>query len=140
MEYKAQKYQYYSDYNLVLNSKEYIFVFGSNLAGIHGAGAALVARQKFGAKLGVGVGLSGRSYAIPTKDKYLKTLDLEVIKHYVDMFKSFTYSAKEYKFWVTRVGCGLAGYKDYQIAPLFKNCNTNCIFYKDWSIYLQSNI
>ena len=91
-----------------------IFVFGSNLAGRHGGGAARVANMKFGAEWGVGVGLTGQSYAIPTMQG-----GVETIKPYVDEFIRFAQENPGLKFLVTRIGCGIAGFKDEEIAPLF---------------------
>ena len=98
-----------------------IFVFGSNLAGIHGAGAAKFAFKNHGAKWGQGIGLQGYSYAIPTKDRNLKTLDLETIKFYIDDFITGAAFYPVFNFMVTEIGCGLAGYEPKEIAPLFKN-------------------
>ncbi len=111
---------------------EEIFVFGSNLAGRHGKGAALTARKDYGAVYGVGVGLTGRSYAIPTKDHYLGILPLPVIELHVMRFKQFAKENPQYTFKVTRVGCGLAGYTDEDIAPMFKGCPSNCILPEGW--------
>lgn len=91
-----------------------IFVFGSNLQGFHGGGAAAVARQRFGARMGQGVGLQGQSYAIPTMQGGVST-----IVPYVDEFIAFAQKHPELKFLVTRIGCGIAGFKDSEIAPLF---------------------
>lgn len=91
-----------------------VFVFGSNLAGMHGAGAAYVAFQKFGAVMGCGVGLRGQSYAIPTMQG-----GVETIKPYVDEFIAFAMSRPDLFFYVTRIGCGIAGFRDREIAPLF---------------------
>ena len=91
-----------------------IFVFGSNLAGRHGGGAARAANMKFGAEWGVGVGLTGQSYAIPTMQG-----GVETIKPYVDEFIRFAQDNPGLKFLVTRIGCGIAGFKDEEIAPLF---------------------
>ncbi len=91
-----------------------IFVFGSNLAGAHAGGAARIAMEKFGAVWGQGVGLQGQSYAIPTMQG-----GVETIKPYVDDFISFAKSHAELVFLVTRIGCGIAGFKDEEIAPLF---------------------
>lgn len=91
-----------------------IFVFGSNLAGAHGGGAARVAYQRFGAVWGVGVGLQGNSYAIPTMQG-----GVETIRPYVDEFIRYAMQHDEYTFLVTRIGCGIAGFKDCEIAPLF---------------------
>jgi aldehyde:ferredoxin oxidoreductase len=97
-----------------------IFVFGSNLAGRHGAGAALYARKYKGAVYGQGVGLQGQSYAIPTKDKWVQTLPLNEINEYVQEFIKFAADHPELKFELTAIGCGLAGYSPKDIAPMFK--------------------
>ncbi len=97
-----------------------IFVFGSNLAGRHGKGAALWARQNRGAIYGQGEGLQGRSYAIPTKDGDLFTLPVSVIAFAVWRFLEFAREHPEHTFEVTPIGCGLAGYEPAQIAPMFK--------------------
>ncbi len=91
-----------------------IFVFGSNLGGMHGGGAARAAYNRFGAVWGQGVGLQGQSYAIPTMQG-----GVETIKPYVDEFIEFAQTHPELKFFVTRIGCGIAGFRDEQIAPLF---------------------
>ena len=109
-----------------------IFVFGSNLAGRHGKGAALFARYNHGAIYGRGVGLQGQSYAIPTKDEHLRTLPLHVIEPYVSDFLAFAKEHSWMKFNVTRIGCGLAGYTDHQIAPMFKGAPTNCVLPEGW--------
>lgn len=89
-----------------------VFVFGSNLSGYHGGGAANIALEKFGAVWGQGVGLQGQSYAIPTMQG-----GVETIKPYVDEFIKFAKAHPELKFLVTRIGCGIAGFKDSEIAP-----------------------
>jgi hypothetical protein len=104
-----------------------VFVFGSNLAGRHGKGAALFAREHRGAVYGQGVGLQGNSYAIPTKDERLRTLPLDLIRGHVDDFKRFAGEHPELTFQVTAVGCGLAGYRPEQIAPLFADAPANCL-------------
>ena len=109
-----------------------IFVFGSNRAGIHGAGAAKTARQRYGAKWGSGEGLQGNSYALPTKDAHIQTLPLRDIKRHVDVFLAFARSRPELSFFVTRIGCGLAGYCDAEIAPLFKGAPANCELPSGW--------
>ena len=93
-----------------------VFVFGSNLQGYHGGGAARAAINKFGAIWGQGVGLQGQSYAIPTMQG-----GVETIKPYVDQFISFAKEHTELFFYVTRIGCGIAGFMDDEIAPLFKD-------------------
>lgn len=102
-----------------------IFVFGSNLAGRHGKGAALFARKNHGAILGQGRGLQGTSYAIPTKDYNLKTLPLNEISFYVHSFLLFAKDNSDMIFNVTAIGCGLAGYSPIDIAPMFKGCPEN---------------
>lgn len=101
-----------------LNVQE-IFVFGSNLQGMHGGGAARVAVSKFGAIMGQGVGIQGQSYAIPTMQG-----GVETIQPYVDEFIEFAKAHSEYKFLVTRIGCGIAGFTDSEVAPLFKEALT----------------
>ena len=98
-----------------LNPNE-IFVFGSNLAGSHGGGAALLAYNRFGAIWGQGVGLQGQSYGIPTMQG-----GVETIKPYVDEFIEFARQHRKFKFLVTRIGCGIAGFKNEEIAPLFND-------------------
>ncbi|MBP5334710.1 MAG: hypothetical protein J6Y61_02860 [Bacteroidales bacterium] len=91
-----------------------VFVFGSNLQGMHLGGAARLAHERFGAVYGQGIGLFGQSYALPTMN-----LSLEEIARYVDEFILFADQHPELTFLVTRVGCGIAGFSDEQIAPLF---------------------
>jgi hypothetical protein len=110
-----------------------IFVFGSNEAGIHGAGAAAFAYHKLGAKLHQGVGLSGQTYAIPTKDFNIKTLPLVEIAYYIKAFLEFASKNTNKTFFVTKIGCGLAGYKDDDIAPMFEASPSNCLLPIDWA-------
>ena len=91
-----------------------VFVFGSNLAGAHGGGAALLAYRKFGAIWGQGVGLQGQSYGIPTMHG-----GVDAIKPYVDEFIEFAKTRPDLTFLVTRVGCGIAGFTNEEISPLF---------------------
>ena len=91
-----------------------VFVFGSNLQGLHMGGAARLAAERFGALWGQGVGLQGQSYALPTMN-----LSIEEIAKYVDEFIWFADQHPELTFLVTRVGCGIAGFRDEEIAPLF---------------------
>ena len=104
----------YSNDNITHLEPNEIFVFGSNLQGYHGAGAARMALDKFGAVWGQGVGLQGQSYAIPTMEG-----GVETIKPYVDEFIDFAKQHPEYQFLLTRVGCGIAGFTNEEIAPLF---------------------
>lgn len=109
-----------------------IFVFGSNLAGIHGAGAARFAVQQHGAIYGQGIGFQGRSYGIPTKDHRIETLPLPEIQRHVDVFLEFAREHDELTFYVTPIGCGLAGYRRPQIRPMFEDMPSNCRFAETW--------
>ena len=91
-----------------------VFVFGSNLQGMHGGGAARIAHEKFGAEWGVGVGMTGRCYAIPTMQG-----GVETIRPYVDQFVRYAAEHPEQIFFVTPIGCGIAGFREEEIAPLF---------------------
>ena len=134
-----------------------VFVFGSNLSGIHGAGAALFARKHYGAKLGVGFGymlesaynpaqktqvVTGHCFAIPTKDFNIKTLPLEQIKLYVESFLAFAKANKNLTFKMTQIGCGLAGYDAADIAPMFaeyeETCSSNITYDTAWAPFLQN--
>lgn len=114
-----------------------IFVFGSNLDGLHGGGAARVAYQKFGAQWGKGVGMQGKSYGIPTMHG-----GVDVIKPYVDDFIEFALSNKEYTFLVTRIGCGIAGFSPNEIAPLFTKAIEieNILLPEDFVQVIEENI
>ena len=101
-----------------LNENE-IFVFGSNLEGSHGGGAAAVAAKKFGAIWGQGVGLQGQSYGIPTMHG-----GISAIKPYVDEFIEFAKNNPQLNFLVTRIGCGIAGFSEEEMAPLFENATS----------------
>lgn len=92
-----------------------VFVFGSNLDGMHMGGAARIAHESFGAVWGQGVGLQGQSYAIPTMHG-----GVDVVKPYVDEFIDFAKENNNLIFLVTRIGCGIAGFKDEEMAPLFE--------------------
>lgn len=122
-----------------------VFVFGSNLAGRHGAGAAKLAISKFGAIYGQGVGRQGQSYAIPTKDGRegaaplsdpRATLPIEVIKKHIEDFINYAEKQTQETFVVSRIGCVLAGYKDEEIAPLFARAPLNCSMPDTWKPWL----
>lgn len=117
-----------------------IFVFGSNEAGVHGAGAARLALERYGAQYGKGFGLHGVSFAIPTKDRAIKTLPLVQIDLYVQKFKELAESKSDLHFQVTQIGCGLAGYKPRDIAPMFRNPPKNCSFDTAWLPYLGPDV
>ena len=115
-----------------------IFVFGSNTAGRHGKGAALFAREHHGAVYGNGSGLQGNSYAIPTRRSKreamakLTTLPLPEIQAHINVFLRFAREHPEMRFIVTRIGCGLAGYRESQIAPMFFGAPENCVLPNGW--------
>lgn len=117
-----------------------IFVFGSNLAGRHGAGAAKHALDHHNAKYGQGIGLQGKSYGIPTKDHQIRTLDLDIIEQHVKTFIEFAKTRPDLQFFVTKIGCGLAGYRDNDIAPMFVNAPDNCILDEDWKVIHAKNV
>lgn len=104
----------YTPDNISSLGEDEIFVFGSNLAGNHAGGAARVALERFGAVMGRGVGIQGRSYAIPTMQG-----GVESIRPYVDDFFELAEEWDQNTFLVTRIGCGIAGFTDEEIAPLF---------------------
>lgn len=112
--YTPAKTREYTPDRISLLKPGEVFVFGSNLAGHHGGGAARLAYERFGAKWGTGVGMTGQCYAIPTMQG-----GVETIRPYVKDFVAYAKVHPENKFWVTRIGCGIAGFKDKEIAPLF---------------------
>lgn len=124
-----------------------IFVFGSNLAGRHGAGAAYAAFKSYGAIQGQGEGLQGKSYAIPTKDgtdggslhRPNQILSLRAIKKSVDDFIAYARKHPELTFKVTPIGTGLSGYKHDDIAPMFALVPENCIMPAKWYEHLKYN-
>lgn len=112
-----------------------IFVFGSNLAGRHGKGAALYAKQHHGAIQGQGIGLQGDAYGIPTKSEKIKTLDLETIRTHVVTFLKFAQEHPELRFRLTPIGCGLAGYRHEQIGPMFQGASENVLIPEEFKPY-----
>lgn len=115
-----------------MGGTQLIFVFGSNLAGRHGKGAALYARKRYGAEHGFYCGRTGDSYAIPTKDRQLKSLSLTEVSKYISYFIVYAKEHPELEFEVTKVGCGLAGNKESDIAPMFKEAPINCHLPDGW--------
>lgn len=126
--------------NKFVRDPNVVFVFGSNVAGRHGAGAALHAFKYFDAEYGVGVGPTGRAYAIPTKDSKLKILGLREIERHVLDFVRYAHERPYLTFLVTAIGCGLAGYQPEQIAPAFRALPENCFMsarFNLWSELVQ---
>jgi hypothetical protein len=114
-----------------------IFVFGSNERGVHGAGAARHAMQAYGAQMGTAFGPTGEAFAIPTKDHSIQhTLPLERIGMYVAGFLYYACNHPELTFQVTRIGCGLAGLNDGDVAMLFDGAPSNCLFDYQWKEHL----
>ena len=120
-------------YRELMQDPKAVFVFGSNLGGHHGAGAAREAFLHYGAKTGFGYGPMGRSYAIPTKSIRMTVRPLHNIAEDVDIFLSYAAVHTDHTFVVTRIGCGLAGYRNEDIAPMFKNVPDNVILPSVWT-------
>lgn len=116
----------------ILTLAEPVLVFGSNLAGRHGAGAARDAAAHYGARYGEGVGAYGRSFAIPTKDRLIRTLPLGAIAPYVREFLEYARSHPDTIFLITPLGTGLAGYSASDIAPMFRDAPENCKLPGSW--------
>lgn len=121
-------YQYHDESIIKSLTEDTVFVFGSNLAGTHAGGAAKTAYLHFGAMKGVGRGWSGQSYAIPTMNEHLQQMPLSQIQHYIEDFKIYTKNHPKIKYFITSLGCGVAGYKVEEIAPMFKGISKNVIF------------
>lgn len=113
-----------------------VFVFGSNLLGIHGAGAARYAR-KLGAELGVGEGLTGRAYALPTCYRPGEPVTYAELMVYVENFLDFARKNPQIEFFVSAVGCGIAGFDESEVAPLFMNAPENCSLPPNWKFACQ---
>lgn len=129
----------YTPDNISYISDNEVFVFGSNLRGVHGAGTAKLAVNSFGAKYGQGIGLQGQSYAIPTKDYNIETLPLAEIQLYVNEFLRFAKDNYALTFLVTKIGCGLAGYTIKDIAPMFYSVSSNVVLPKEFVDFNQKN-
>ena len=127
----------------MMDTSNMIFVFGSNEAGVHGAGAARFALDKKGAIMGQAFGMQGNSFAIPTKDKTIRhTLPLDEIKVYVNRFIDFARTQTDRRhapliYQVTCIGCGLAGLKHEDIAPMFRMATKNVLFDDLWKPWLE---
>lgn len=116
----------------IIDTRKMIFVFGSNDAGIHGAGAAHYACREKGAVYGKSYGHYGNSFAIPTKSLELETLPLDRINDYVRGFLAYARGHRKLYFQVTAIGTGLAGWSHELIAPMFTNASKNCFFDTLW--------
>lgn len=116
-------------------NKRKIFVFGSNETGIHNGGAARVALNVHGAVMGIGHGRVGNSYAIPTMTAYADPIKFDELAAYVKSFVEYANARQEYDFEITRIGCGIAGFKDEDVAKLFEAADVNCLFDTSWEQY-----
>ena len=132
-----------------LPNDDSIFVFGSNLAGRHGKGSAKVAYEKFGAIYSQGEGRQGQSYAIATKDGRkgtppladpAATLSLDKIKKGVDTFIQYAKSHPDDKFFIVRLGCDLAAWKDSDIGPMFTDAPSNCSLPENWKEFVVPRV
>ena len=132
---KRLKYKYHTE-NDPATSDE-VYVFNSNLAGLHREVFSSVASSMFGAQTGVSVGYVGNSYAIPTKDRFIRSLSLTQIKKHVADFIAFTNAHPEMKFYVVRLDLGTHEFKPYHIAPMFAGCARNCRFPVQWKPFLK---
>ncbi|EHU1357117.1 hypothetical protein OFN07_02110 [Acinetobacter baumannii] len=132
-------YQYHDESIVTELPEDTVFVFGSNMAGQHGNGAARVASQHFGAVEGVGRGWAGQSFAIPTLNEHIQQMPLSQIEHYVEDFKVYAKNHPKMKYFVTALGCGIAGYKVSEIAPLFKGIHHNVIFPESFKPYVEED-
>ena len=133
-------YQYHDESIIKSLAEGTVFVFGSNLAGTHAGGAAKTALLHFGAVKGVGRGWSGQSYAIPTMNEHLQQMPLSQIQHYIEDFKIYTKNHPKIKYFVTSVGCGVAGYKVEEIAPMFKGISKNVIFPASFRPFVEKTL
>lgn len=130
---------YYDSRKFVYNlPPNVIFVYGSNLKGIHGAGSAKTALMHFGAQLGISQGKRGQSYGLATCAVPGEGLSLTEIKENVERFRQYVEKNEHLYFYVTRVGCGYAGHQDKDIAPMFQGF-TRCYFPDVWKQYLNPN-
>ncbi|WP_296280119.1 hypothetical protein [uncultured Acinetobacter sp.] len=133
-------YQYHDESIIKSLAEDTVFVFGSNMAGTHQGGAAKTAHLHFGAMKGVGRGWSGQSFAIPTMNEHLQQMPLSQIQHYIDDFKIYTKNHPKLKYFITSVGCGVAGYKVEEIAPMFKGISHNVIFPQSFRPFVEKTL
>ena len=132
-------YSYHNENTTTALPENTVFVFGSNLAGQHDDGAARVAAHYFGALKGVARGWMGQSFAIPTLNEHLQSMPLSQIAHYVNDFKIYTQNHRNNRYFITALGCGMAGYKVSEIAPLFKGISDNVILPESFKPYVDEH-
>lgn len=134
---KRLKYKYHRNGTVPELPSNFILVFGSNERGLHRAAFSEVAHKAYGAEMEVPLGITGRSYAIPTTDRFIRVLPLALIKTYVAHFVEYTHSRPDVKFWVTDMNTEKLAYRPHQLAPLFRGCFPNCNFPESWKPYLK---
>ena len=135
----VSKFRYHKDGSLPEIGTE-VLVFGSNESGVHGAGAARLAYDCYGAKIRCGFGPMGNSFAVPTKDWNIGPLSLSDIKFYVNRFIAYTHfkDSHDISYFLTSLGCGLAGHSPSDIAPMFKDCDPSKFSFPDtWQEFLE---
>jgi len=133
-------YHYHNETIIKNLAEDMVFVFGSNMAGTHAGGAAKIALQHFGATRGVGRGWAGQSFAIPTMNEHLQQMPLSQIEYYIDDFKIYVKNHAQTIFFITAVGCGVAGYKVEEIAPMFKGIAHNVIFPESFRPFVEKTL
>lgn len=132
-------FQYHDETIVTELPENTVFVFGSNMAGQHTHGAARIAAQHFGAVKGVGRGWAGQSFAIPTLNEHQQQMPLSQIAHYIHDFKIYAQNHSKMTYFLTALGCGIAGYKVSEIAPLFRGMSSNIIFPESFKPYIEEN-
>ncbi|MHA3104569.1 hypothetical protein [Acinetobacter sp. ANC 3791] len=132
-------YQYHDESIIKSLPEDTVFVFGSNLAGEHNDGAARIAQLFFGAMTGIGRGWSGQSFAIPTLNEHLQQMPISQIAHYIEDFKIYAQNHLTTQYFITALGCGIAGYQVSEIAPLFQGISSNVIFPESFRPYVEKN-
>ncbi|ANF81470.1 hypothetical protein A3K93_04215 [Acinetobacter sp. NCu2D-2] len=130
-------YKYHDESIIKSLPENTVFVFGSDMAGQHNDGAAKTAVEHFGALQGVGRGWSGQSYAIPTMNEHLQQMPLSQIQHYINDFKIYTKNHPKIQYFITSLGCGIAGYKIEEIAPMFKGISRNVILPQSFRPFIE---
>lgn len=132
---KRLKYKYHTENDPVTETE--IYTFSSNLAGLHREIYSQVASDHFGASTGVSIGYNGRCYAIPIKDRFMRSMFLPELKRLVANFRDFTLSRPDLSFYVVRFDNASSVFKTWEIAPLFAGCGKNCRFPVQWKPYLK---
>lgn len=134
---KIKKFKFYKNDYYFIPNKEYMYVFGSNLSGIHRKDLGQIAQFHFNAECGISIGVSGNSYILPVYDRFIRPLSINELKKYVELFSESTYSQPGKKFWITDISKPFDKFEKRLVILLFKNCNkNNCFFPISWKRYL----